>query len=85
VRRAEQDDWLRRYQRGLNDAGVDAPQIDVLWRQLRHAVLYAWVAATTTAAVGGLWQPVEVGMSAMRGATQACADLDTLEAFRESL
>jgi hypothetical protein len=48
-------------------------------------VLYGWVAATTTAAMGDRWQPREVGMKAMRVATQACADLETVEAFREAL
>jgi hypothetical protein len=85
LRRAEQENWMRAYQRGLVDGGVDAPDLDVLWRRLRLAVLYGWVAATTTAAVGDRWQPIEVGMKAMRGATQACAELETLEAFREAL
>jgi hypothetical protein len=48
-------------------------------------VLYGWVAATTTAAMGSAWQPIEIGMKAMRGATQACTELETLEAFREAL
>ena len=85
VRRAEQDGWMRAYRHGLVAAGVDAPPLELLWRRLRLAVLYGWVAATTTAAMGGLWQRVEVGMAAMRGATQTCAELETLEAFREAL
>ena len=85
VRRAEQDGWMRAYHQGLVAAGVDAPTLEELWRRLRLAVIYGWVAATTTAAVGDLWQPIEVGMTATRGATQACAELETLEAFREAL
>ncbi|MGH9365936.1 MAG: phosphotransferase [Thermoanaerobaculia bacterium] len=85
VRRAEQESWIRAYRQGLVDGGVDAPDLDVLWRRLRRAVLYGWVAATTTAAMGDRWQPIEVGMSAMRRSTQACADLETVEAFREAL
>jgi hypothetical protein len=85
VRRAEQDGWMRAYHQGLVAGGVDAPALDVLWKRLRLAVLYGWVAATTTAAVGDRWQPIEVGMRATRGATQACAELETLEAFREAL
>jgi aminoglycoside phosphotransferase (APT) family kinase protein len=85
VRRTEQDGWLRAYRRGLLDGGVDAPAPDVLLRRLRLAVLYGWVAATATAAVGDRWQPIEVGMTAMRGATQTCTELETLEAFREAL
>ena len=85
LRRSEQDGWLRAYRQGLLDAGVAAPALESLWRRYRRAVLYGWVAATTTAAMGDRWQPIEVGMSAMRRATQACADLETVEAFREAL
>ena len=85
LRRAEQEGWLRSYQQGLVDAGVAAPAPEILWRRYRRAVLYGWVAATTTAAMGDRWQPIEVGMKAMRVATQACADLETVEAFREAL
>ena len=85
IRRAEQDGWMRAYHDGLVAGGVDAPALDVLWQRLRLAVLYGWIAATTTAAVGDRWQPLEVGMRATRGATQACAELETLEAFREAL
>lgn len=85
VRRAEQDGWLRAYRQGLVDGGVDAPSLAVLERRLRLGVLYGWVAAATTAAVGDRWQPLEVGMRATRGATQTCEELGTLEAFREAL
>ena len=77
--------WLGSYRQGLVDAGVAAPPLETLWRRYRRAVLYGWVAATTTAAMGDRWQPLEVGMSAMRRATEACADLETVEAFREAL
>jgi aminoglycoside phosphotransferase (APT) family kinase protein len=85
VRRSEEEDWIRAYRQALLDAGVDAPGFESLWRRYRLAVLYGWVAATTTAAVGDRWQPIEVGMAAMRRSTQTCADLETLEAFREAL
>jgi Ser/Thr protein kinase RdoA (MazF antagonist) len=85
VRRAEQDGWLRRYHRVLVEAGVGAPDLDALWDRYRRCVLYAWVAATTTASMGSKWQPIEVGMSGMQRATDACADLDTLGALRERL
>ena len=84
LRRAEQEGWLRAYRQGLVDAGVSVPALETLWRRYRRAVLYGWVAATTTAAMGDRWQPIEVGMSAMRRATEACADLETVEAFREA-
>ncbi len=74
-----------RYRRGLLEGGVGAPALDVSWRRLRLGVLYGWVAAATTAAMGDLWQPIEVGMRVTRDATQACAELDTLAAFRAAL
>ena len=67
------------------DAGVDAPAAEVLWDRYRRLVLYAWIGATTTAAMGSRWQPIEVGMLGMTRATQACADLGTVEAYREVL
>jgi hypothetical protein len=85
LRRAEQESWLRAYRQGLVDAGVDAPALETLWQRYRRAVLYGWVAATATAAVGDRWQPIEVGMQAMRRATDACADLETAESFRDLL
>jgi hypothetical protein len=85
VRRAQQDGWLRRYHQVLIESGVDAPDLGTLWDRYRRCVLYAWVAATTTASMGSKWQPIEVGMSGMQRATDACADLDTLGALRERL
>jgi len=85
VRRTEEKDWIRAYRQGLVDVGVDAPEFDTLWQRYRLGVLYGWVAATTTASMGDMWQPIEVGMSAMRRSTQTCADLETLEAFRAAL
>ena len=86
VRRAEGDRWLADYHRGLVEAGVtDAPSLRTLQLRLRWAVLYGWVAATTTAAVGDRWQPLEIGMAAMRRSTEACDDLGTLDAIRDAL
>jgi aminoglycoside phosphotransferase (APT) family kinase protein len=85
LRRSEQEGWLRTYRQELIEGGVDAPDLDTLWRRYRLGVLYGWVAATTTAAMGDRWQPLAVSMPAMRRATEACADLETLEAFREAL
>lgn len=85
VRRSQEESWVRAYRQGLLDAGIDAPELDGLWRHYRLAVLYGWVAATTTAVMGDKWQPVEVGMAAMQRSTQTCAELGTVEAFREAL
>jgi len=85
VRREHQDAWLRAYRQVLVDADVAPPSLEELTRHLRLAVLYGWVAATATASMGDRWQPLEVGLSAMRDATQTCAELETLEAFRAAL
>jgi hypothetical protein len=85
IRRREEERWVRAYHRVLVDAGVDAPAFEVLWQRYRLSVIYAWVAATTTASMGSKWQPIEVGRLGMTRATQACADLETVEAFRQAL
>lgn len=85
VRQSEEEGWLRTYREALVDAGVDAPSFEVLWDRYRRCVLYAWVAATTTASMGSRWQPIEVGMLGMNRSTQTCADLDTVGAFRDVL
>ena len=85
LRRSEEAGWLRSYRQILLDAGVDAPGEEELWRGYRLAVLYGWVAATSTAAVGDRWQPLDVSMAAMRSSTRTCEELETLEAFREAL
>ena len=85
VRRDEQEAWMRAYHGALVDAGVAPPDLDVLWLRLRQSVLYGWVAATTTASMGDLWQPAEVGLKAMRDATRTCEELETLEAIRGAL
>lgn len=50
---------------------------DTAWQQYRIHAIYSWVAAVSTAGMGSKWQPIEVGMSASRRATSACAHLDT--------
>ena len=86
VRQAEQDGWLRAYHQVLVDhGGFEAPTFDELWTRYRRSVIYAWVSATTTASMGDKWQPIEVGRLGMQRSTQACADLDTVEALREAL
>ena len=85
VRQANEQDWLQAYRQVLVDAGVDAPSAEVLWDRYRRLVLYAWVGATTTAAAGSRWQPIEVGMLGMTRATQTCLDLGTIDAYRDAL
>jgi hypothetical protein len=85
LRRAGQDDWLRSYHHVLVDSGVDPPSFEVLHDRYRCCVLYAWIAAATTASMGSKWQPIEIGMLGMTRSTDTCADLDTLGALRERL
>jgi hypothetical protein len=85
LRRRRQEEWIRLYRQTLVESGVDAPSYEQLWLRYRLGVLYAWVAATTTAAMGSTWQPIEIGMHGMRVSTAACGDLQTLEAFQEVL
>jgi hypothetical protein len=85
VRRDNQERWLHGYRDVLVDEGVAAPPFEDLWERYRQSVLYAWVAATTTAAMGSRWQPIEVGMLGTSRATQTCADLDTVGAIRAAL
>ena len=85
VRAAEEQGWLRTYREALVAGGVEAPDYDTLWQRYRRLVLYGWLGATTTAAVGDLWQPLSVSLPAVERATQTCAELGTLEAFREAL
>lgn len=85
LRSAHQEQWIRGYRDVLVGAGIDAPDFDELWLQYRITVLYAWVAATTTASMGSRWQPIEVGMAGMTRATETCADLETVEAITGAL
>lgn len=77
VRRSEQDALVTRYLAGLAAGGV---QLDAATaqEQFRLFAVYAWIAATTTAAMGSKWQPAEVGRRAMERTTQALIDLDVL-------
>jgi len=85
LRRRDEDGLLRAYREGLTAAGAQPAPLGVVWDRYRACVLYAWVAATTTAAMGGVWQPTEVGMLGMTRATDACAELDTIGGLRARL
>ena len=85
LRREREHERLGLDRQRLARGGVPAPDPDELFQRYRMAVLYGWVAATTTAAVGDRWQPLEVGMKAMRRSTRTCDELATVEAFREVL
>jgi hypothetical protein len=84
VRRAEEDDLLRRYWAGLADAGVHLDEA-LAREQYRMLSIYSWISATTTTAMGSKWQPIEVGRRAMERTTQALIDLDVLGLLKERL
>ncbi len=84
VRRAEQDALVARYRAGLAAAGVDLDDATA-HEQHRLFSIYSWVSATTTAAMGSRWQPIEVGRRAMERTTQALIDLDVLSLLHQRL
>ena len=76
IREANERDLVDRYCEILDGAGVHLDPTDA-WDQYRLFAVYSWVAATATAGMGSKWQPVDVGISATRRATAACAHLDS--------
>ena len=66
-------------------AGGVALDVDTAWRQYRLFAIYAWVAATSTAAMGSLWQPERIGYGGMQRATAALVRLDAAALLRERL
>jgi hypothetical protein len=81
LRRSDERALLDRYRAGLDDP----PSADDAFRDYRLYAICSWVAATVTAAAGSRMQPIEIGMSSMRRATDALIDLETPQLFREEL
>ena len=84
IRRGEQDALVARYRAGLAEGGVTLDEA-VAHEQYRLFSVYAWIAATTTAAMGSKWQPIEIGRRATERATQAIIDLDVLDLLADRL
>ena len=84
VRRAEEQALLARYRAGLAAAGVTLDPA-IADAQYRLFSIYSWISATTTAAMGSKWQPVEVGRRATERTTQAIIDLDVLGLLADRL
>jgi aminoglycoside phosphotransferase (APT) family kinase protein len=84
VRRAGERDWIQRYVDGLAAAGVTL-EFDDAWEQYRVLVAYSWASATSTAAMGSLWQSEKIGQGGMRRATATIQDLDTVGALAARL
>ena len=84
VRRAEEDALISRYLGALADAGVKLDE-GLAQEQYRLFAVYSWISATTTAAMGSKWQPIEIGRRATERTTQAIIDLDSLGLLGERL
>lgn len=85
LRRSEERGLIEIYRDTLIEAGVEAPDLESLWRRHRLHAVYSWVSATVTAAMGDKWQPLAVGLSSMKRTTEAAEDLGSLELFREEI
>jgi hypothetical protein len=53
--------------------------------QYRLFSVYSWIAATSTAAIGSNWQPIEIARPAKVRATEAIDDLDAIGLHEERL
>ena len=85
VRRALEHDLLRRYREVLAAESGISLEADAAYDQYRLFAVFSWVSATSTAAVGGRWQPEAVGRGGMERATAAVADLDSVGLLEERL
>lgn len=85
VRRERESALLARYLERLDASGGIAASFEDAWRQYRRLATCSWIAATVTAAAGSRMQPIDVGLRAMKCATQAIIDLDTPGLLREEL
>jgi len=84
VRRSAEDALVARYRAGLADRGVTLDE-RTAHDQYRLFVVYSWVAATTTAAMGSRWQPFEIAHKAMLRTTEAITDLDAIGLLTDRL
>jgi aminoglycoside phosphotransferase (APT) family kinase protein len=84
VRGAHEREWLARYRAVLAAGGVALGEADA-WDGYRLFALYSWLAATSTAAMGSLWQPEHVGLGGTERATASVEELGCLPFLRERL
>jgi hypothetical protein len=84
LRRAHEDDLLTVYRNTLESRGATLD--DTTARdQYRLFSVYSWIAATSTAAMGSKWQPIEIAKPAMVRTTEAIDDLDAIGLLEERL
>jgi aminoglycoside phosphotransferase (APT) family kinase protein len=84
MRRAEQDALLSLYLGTLESHGA-ALDAATAREQYRLFSVYSWIAATSTAAMGSKWQPIEIARPAMIRTTEAIDDLDAVGLLEERL
>lgn len=84
ARRALEHDLLDHYLGELASRGIRVDPSRA-WEQYRLFAVFAWVSATTTAAMGTKWQRPELSYAAMERTTAAVGDLDSVGAVRERL
>ena len=86
-RRAWEGELLERYRDELAARGVDSPPRTAdLFLDYRRQVVYgmfAWLATIGRSPLQPKYQPDEISLANLERMTQACADLDTLDALRE--
>lgn len=84
LRRDEQDALLTHYRRSLESQGATLDAATAA-EQYRLFSVYSWIAATSTAAMGSKWQPIEIARPAMIRTTEAVEDLDAVGLLEELL
>lgn len=82
-RRRHERALLARYLEALRAHGVAASDPAAAWRQHRLFALYTWIAAAFTAAAGDRLQASRIGAEALRRATAAVCDLESVACARE--
>lgn len=84
LRRAHEDELVGLYRRTLESHGTTLDSAAAR-DQYRLFSVYSWIAATSTAAMGSKWQPIEIARPAMVRATEAIDDLDAIGLLEERL
>ena len=83
-RQTHQRDLLDHYRQALADAGGQDLDPDQLWDRYRTGALYAYVASSITAGMGGM-QAEDIAVEGVRRAVAALDDLDTIALLEKSL
>ncbi len=76
AREAHERGLVERYCDLLAAAGIELDLAEA-WDQYRLFAVYSWVSATATAGMGSKWQSLDIGVSATKRTTAACAHIDS--------